>query len=185
MNISTWMINWIINRVKQISALGLISCITLLSSGAQAGTTSANMQTQATLGTTCTISASTVNFGDLSQKTASPQVVTETENFQALCTKNTAYTIQIDDGANTSGNNRYMKGASSGTLLQYGICYTNFVSVNPWSCASGDDSWNPTVPAHAFTGTGVVQNITAYIFAPTGYYVPDNYTDTTTATLSF
>lgn len=171
------------NKFMAVAAL-LLSFI-LNHSPAYAGTQSANMQSSATLGSTCTISANTVNFGDLAQKTSNPQVVTATENFQALCTKNTAYTIQIDDGGNTSGNNRYMIGANSGNLVQYGICYTNVVSVSPWSCESGADSWNPTVPAHAFTGTGVVQNITAYVFAPTGYYVPDTYSDTTTATLSF
>jgi spore coat protein U-like protein len=163
----------------------ILASLALFSEVAQAGTQNANMQSSAILGSTCSISAMTVNFGDLSQKTASPQIVSETETFQALCTKGTAYTIQIDDGANTSGNNRYMIGANSGNLIQYGICYTNVVSVSPWSCESGSDSWNPTVPAHAFTGTGTTQSINAYVFSPTGYYVPDTYSDTTTATLSF
>lgn len=186
--LSLWLINCISGSIM-ITPFLLISLVlaslTLFSQTSQAGTQNANMQSSATLGSTCSISAITVNFGDLSQKTASPQVVSETETFQALCTKGTAYTIQIDDGANTSGNNRYMIGANSGNLLQYGICYTNVVSVNPWACQSGADSWNPTVPAHAFTGTGTTQSINAYVFAPTGYYVPDNYSDTTTATLSF
>jgi spore coat protein U-like protein len=148
---------------------------------AQAGSVSANVQSTAKISSVCTIATNTINFGNIAQQGSSSAYTVQTENFQMLCSKNAPYTIQIDLGANTSGGARYMVGAVSGQKIQYGICSQN---MGVMAC-NAQTAWNPQVPAHAFTGTGTTQTIPAYVSTNTGYYVPDNYSDTATVTVAY
>lgn len=163
-------------------ALGLMSA-------SYAATSTTTTQASASISNTCTLSVSNANLGNLAQTTSTSQKVQTSANISAECTKNTSYTIGITLGANTQGQNRYMKGATSGDLLQYGICSGPNGTVNPWYCpadTNGSTSWtvSPGI-THTYVGSGTIQNIPIYIFAPSGYYTPDTYSDTETATMSF
>lgn len=168
---------------KRTMSVALSMAISLSAgmSVAHAGSASANVQSTAKIGSVCTIATNTINFGNIAQQGSSPAYTVQTENFQMLCTKNSAYTIQIDDGANTANNTRYMVGAVSGQKIQYGICSQD---MGVMAC-NAQTAWNPQVAPHAFTGTGAMQTINAYVSTNTGYYVPDTYSDTATVTVAY
>lgn len=167
----------------------LIVQLLSLSSVAHAAKTTQSVNVSSSISSTCSIEAGNASLGNLAQTTATSQKVQTNANILVQCTKNTSYTIGINLGANTQSSNRYMKGATSGDLIQYGICSGPNGTVNPWYCpadANGSTSWtvSPGI-THSYIGTGSIQTIPAYIFAPTGYYSPDNYSDTASAILTF
>lgn len=174
-----------IQLTKRITSVALSMLMTIFMTStmsvAHAGSTSANVQSTARISSVCTIATNTINFGNIAQQGSSSAYTVQTENFQVLCSKNAAYTIQIDMGANTSGGARYMVGAVSGQKIQYGICSQD---MGVMAC-NGTTAWNPQVAPHAFTGTGTPQTIPAYVSTNTGYYVPDNYSDTATVTVAY
>jgi spore coat protein U-like protein len=148
-----------------------------------AGTITASSKASATLAANCTISVSNFSLGNITASSTSDTTnyVSASGNITATCSKGISYQIFMNNGSyGTTGRN--MKGTSKGDLIPYMICRVN--SVIGSQCS--DDYWGLD-SAHSLQsiGTGSVQTLPAYIFYKKGFYTPDNYSDTMTATLSF
>lgn len=158
-------------------------------SQANAGSITASTKASATLQGVCTISTSGISFGNIaSSGTAQTMYAATPGNVQVLCTKGTSYAIQLNAGVNETNSGRRLRGATSGDLIMYAICATNSFS-GSWAtgqCTAGawfsDGSYNYPINS---TGTGAMQNFPAYGVIQTGYYTPDTYSDTITATISY
>ena len=166
-----------------------ISLVLVLAIPVQAGTTTATTQAIAKLQGMCTIATTGISFGNIVAQGSSQLVYSPSAgNVQVLCTKNTSYSIQLGAGAHETNSGRRLKGVNSGDLIMYAICSTPSFT-GSWStgqCTAGawftDGTFNYPVTSN---GTGSLQNFPIYGVIQTGYYTPDNYSDTITATISY
>ena len=170
--------------MKQL--LKLMSLLSLLwfNSLAFAGSTTSPVQSTAKLTSTCVLSATSINFGDITQTGATSTNKWATGNIQVLCTKNSSYSINLNGGTKP-GTWRYMTGNSSAATVAYTVCQSQSFNgsfpggpgcVTPW--------WQRYGQVNG-TGTGALQTYNAYGVTPTGFYNPDSYVDTITATVSY
>lgn len=161
-----------------------LSAITIGSvTSAKAGTLTASTKATATLASSCSISVSNFTLGNVSASSLSDTTTYQVNsgNVAVTCSKGVAYQIFMNNGLyGTTGRN--LKGASKGDTIPYMICRVS--TVNGSQCS--DDYWGAD-SAHSLqsTGTGANQNLPAYIMYKKGFYTPDNYSDTMTATLTF
>jgi spore coat protein U-like protein len=168
---------------------GLVLALIINISEANAGALTATTKTSATLQGFCSISTTSIAFGNIAaQGTVQTIYAPSQGNVQILCTKGTSYSIQLNAGSNETNSGRRLRGASSGDLIIYAICPTASFS-GTWAtgqCSAGawftDGSYNYPINS---TGTGSIQNFPAYGVIQTGYYTPDNYSDSITATVSY
>lgn len=168
-----------------------ILLITLISQTSFATPINLTSNTKATaqLVAACNISATNINFGNIASTGGTQTLWSSPGNVQVLCNKNASYNIQLNAGVNMSGSyGRQLKGSVSGDLLHYAICPTQSFS-GSWStgqCTAG--AWFTGGPFNYpinGTGTGTAQNYPTYGAIPAGFYTPDNYFDTITATINF
>lgn len=153
---------------------------------AQAGSITTNNKATATLISTCSITGINVDFGNLTA-TNTPTTLWATGGVQALCSKNANYSIQLSLGNNVDPNNwRRMIGASNGAMIQYTLCQTQSSS-GTFGTASGGCTvaWRGTQYPKNATGTGSIQSFPVYGWSSTGFYTPDTYSDTITATITY
>jgi spore coat protein U-like protein len=168
-----------------ISALFLatISLGLLSSNQANAGTLTASTKATATLASSCSLSVSNFSLGNISASSISDTTTYQVNsgNIAVTCSKGVSYQIFMNNGL-YSTTARDMKGASKGDTIPYTICRVS--TVNGSQCS--DDYWGED-SAHSLqsVGTGALQNLPAYLMYKKGFYTPDNYSDTMTATLSF
>lgn len=181
----------------KLMALSLL----IMSLNAHAGSTTASAKATATIGSACTVSDGTLNFGQYNPTLKSN--TTATSNISLVCTKNTTVTVNLNDSivnyntqspsvvtnsvsfAETNGTQwaRYMSGATSGATLSY-----NLFQDNAFSKIFGGTNWFSELASHnvQVIATGVTQNVPVYGALAYGQYViPDNYSDTVPILLSF
>jgi spore coat protein U-like protein len=143
---------------------------------ADAATTSASFQVTASVQANCSISATGLAFGQYTGAAA----VTSTSTLTVNCSKNTPYTIGLDQGTSSGATvrNRAMTGtANRSNTLSYGLFSDNAYSVTWGNSGTGLVSQ---------TGTGLNQSITVYGQIPASQIVaPDSYKDTITATVTY
>lgn len=152
----------------------------------QAGNLTTTNKATAILSSTCSITGTNVDFGNLTANNT-PTTLWATGGVQTLCSKNASYSIQLSLGNNVDSNNwRRMIGASSGTMIQYTLCQTQS-SGGTFGTATGGCTvaWRGTQYPKNATGTGAIQNFPVYGWSSTGFYTPDTYSDTITATISY
>lgn len=158
----------------------LISALFINSSFA--GQTTNHFSSNVSLAASCSISADTFDFGDLTA-VGSPSTISKTLSLNVLCTRNSSFSVLLDSGSNhDASNNRFMKATNSSDLIQYGICKTLVFGTSPYYCGS---PWWGSSYTYTATGTGKPQIISGYIFSRTGFYKPDNYSDTVITTILF
>jgi spore coat protein U-like protein len=153
----------------------------LLSTGAYAGTVSAGMSTQATLGSTCVVSASNVSFGAINP--AQTGNATANGTITATCTKGSAYTLTVNTGNSGVYTSRSMTGAATGNtdVLAYNL-YIDSAHANIF----GNPSASSSTSQYSSSGTGGTQTFTMYGQLSLNQYVtPDNYSDNLTVTLNY
>lgn len=131
----------------------------------------------ATVTTTCSISASNLNFGNYNGT-----VVNSSTTLSVTCTNKTTYSIGFDNGQHSAYIGawaKYMMGPSS-NLLRYHI-YTDCTRSTEW----GNTSQGGVQVAG--TGTGTAQSIPVCGTIGAGSYgsVPGYYSDTETITLTY
>ena len=142
---------------------------------------------------TCTLSAiSTLAFGAYDPVGANAAAALPGTGLVSInCTKNaTGVTIDLDGGANVSGNQRRMKGATITTeFLNYGI--TQPATATPWTSCAGNTVWGSTVGGSGYTPTVTWDGTTVNDFTVCGS-VPaaqnvsaQSYSDTVTVTVNF
>jgi spore coat protein U-like protein len=156
-----------------------------LHNSVNAGTTTGATKATATIGKTCTISATNISFGTLNLSTTFNYA---NGTLQILCTKNTTYTIGMNyatadtKGYYTNGkaDTGLMTGSAHGDQIAYGIQPTNNFS---------GASWNAITVSG--TATGQIQTMTMYGAAVLGYTgyptypTPDNYSDNVSVTITY
>lgn len=183
--------NKIIKALRLAISLSLgVASITFNINNADAGTITASTKATATISSSCQITATNINFGELggaAQLVWSPS----NGNVSVLCSNNASYTIQLNSGVNNgSASSRYMVGQKSGDKILYIICKTASFS-GTWGQAGGQCTNGPWYTQGSFNypvtgkGTGVIQNYPTYGGVQSGYYTPDTYTDTITATITY
>lgn len=154
----------------------LLAVVTLLMPGsARAQTATGSFNVTATVGSTCSVSASNVAFGayTASQIDASGAV-------SVTCTNGTSYAVGLNAGTGTAATvaTRRMTGPSSQTLI-YSL-YQDSLRTTPWGNTVGID----TV---AGTGSGATQTLNVYGRVPAAQLTvgAGSYADTITVTVSY
>ncbi len=165
-----------IGPLHGVAAGLLLTTVGLLAPGrALAQTATGSFNVTATVGSTCSVSASNVAFGNYtaSQLDASGAV-------SVTCTNGTAYAVGLNAGTGTAATvaTRRMTGPSSQTLI-YSL-YQDALRTLLWGNTVGID----TV---AGTGNGATQTLTVYGRVPAAQLTvgAGSYTDTITVTVSY
>lgn len=162
---------------KSLCALAL-SCTLIIGSSAGAATTTGILTVQATVVAACAVGSSTLVFG-----TVDPAVGTTTlpnVNVNVTCTQGTSFAVGLGDGANASGTQRRMKGASQSQYLSYDL----------FRDSTGTQRFGDSVTAQRLigqTGLGAVANtIPVYGAISAGQSAPaDTYSDTVPITVYY
>lgn len=137
-------------------------------------------QVYATVANRCYVGTTDLNFGPVSSiKTTA---VTGQTQIDMQCTNSSAYQIGLNNGNNSSGNNRYMKKTSGTDLVRYEL-YTDAGRTVRWGNTKDVDTLRNQPNT---TGTGFSLPITVYAQAYPGASVTaGNYADTVTVTVYF
>jgi spore coat protein U-like protein len=147
------------------------TCATI---GGNHGTT-APFTVLATNVTTCSVSASIVNFGSSG---VLQTALDATGNVSVTCTNSAPYTIALDGGVAAASDPTQRKMTRASEEVVYGL-YQNSSRTQPW----GD---SPGVNTASSTGTGLPQNFTVYGRVPAQQTPsPGVYSDTVVVTLSY
>lgn len=159
-------------------SLLVAATLAALSGSAVAGSTSANFQTTATLGASCSVSASDINFGAITP--AETGEASANGSVTATCSKGLPVSIAISAGNSGTFAQRTMGGTGGNTdKLAYNL-YTMSNNGSVW----GDKTEGTSTIG--MNGTGIAQTKTIYgILALNQYLKPDTYTDNLTVTLSY
>ncbi|MGN7964212.1 Csu type fimbrial protein [Brucella sp. 22210] len=122
---------------------------------------------------TCTVSATSINFGNHGVLTSN---VDATGALSVSCTTNLPYSVSLNGGlSNTTPTQRRMTLGSNAVI--YGL-YTNAARSIPWG--------NTTGQIVTGTGTGTAQSLTVYgRVAPQTTPPPGTYSDTVVVTVSY
>ena len=143
---------------------------------ARAATTATNLQVSATVISACSVSATTLNFGNSINPTAAVLPLDVNTTLTVLCTATTPYTVALNAGANAGGNVNAQAIKNGASTLGYQL-YSDTLRTTVWDDSSGQ------VPG---TGSGANQSLTVYGRLPslTGA-VPGTYTDTVVVTITY
>ena len=157
---------------KSLQAL----CLTLgiLATQSFAAST-ANVQANATLASSCTISFGDFNFGTI---TPGQNVAGISNNLDMLCSNNLPFNMNITFSHGTS----YMTGSKSSDQLHYLIFSFNTGAVY--------DGTTDTTLSVSGTGAHIIFPMTTYILNDSNKYVapyitPDNYSDTAQVVITY
>ena len=162
---------------KIILALGTIGVLCLNSYSFAAGTANTtNLQSTANLTSSCQIQANSINIGEIGTNANNSS---GTSALSVVCTKNTSFNITIGLGQNgdTTNNIRYLVGTSNHDKIAYSICRD--------TCSTGKIWYNTADTTVSDVGIGTLQQYYMVGQVNNGYYTPDTYTDTTTATITY
>lgn len=152
-------------------------CLALISSHSYAGMTSTSIQVTATLNPTCAITSAKIDFGLIGIVTSN--ATSSNSNLSVKCSNQLAYTIIFSGG--NQGNNT-MKGSDKGEFIPYALC-----QAEGWRLSGSSIACTKTWINTALTGmgNGKLQSYTVYAYVLNGFYTPDNYSDTVTASISY
>jgi spore coat protein U-like protein len=135
-------------------------------------------QVTANVARNCTIVATDVAVGAYDPVVANDTApATATGTVTVRCTRGTAYSVALDNGANYSGGRR-MAGPA-GTFLTYEL-YRDSGYANVWGSGAGNEVTGTQAPGRLPT------DLTVYARVPGGQDVPEGaYADTVVATINF
>lgn len=144
---------------------------------ATAGTANGTMVVSAIVLENCTVVATPMVFGALTD--VGTANVDSTSTITLACTPNADFEIALNDGANASSGQRRLKHSTSAEYLNYDI-FIDAARSQHWGNTSGTD----TKPGTAPLGTSVH---TAYGRIPAGVssVSAGNYGDSVTVTVTF
>ena len=153
----------------------IIAILLVLSGQSFAASTGANIQVQATLNPTCSISSQNLSFGLIG--VSSGNVTSASANLSLKCSNKLAYTVGISSGLY---GNSTMKGSSKGDSINYALCKQTGYSISG-TMVNCNNSWISSTLTGTGNGTNQSYQMTGYIL--NGFYTPDNYSDSVTATI--
>ncbi|MCP3102321.1 fruiting body spore coat protein U [Myxococcus sp. K15C18031901] len=172
--------------LKTAVAAATVSAALLATSSAHAATATANLTVTATVGSACSISSGTLNFG-----TYDPIIVNSSLGVDLLgsgsltvqCTLLGSAVITLGQGSNAGTGStdavplRRMKNTTSNNFLNYYL-YQDVTRLVVWGNTAGSG-----LP---YLGTGLPVPVLVYGTVPKGQNVPSGtYNDTVVATLTF
>lgn len=186
-----------------------LTCVSLLSIGINAATTTGSNKATATLASSCSITANTLSFGTYDPRNSAPQ--TAASNMLVTCSKGVSYTIGLD---RYTANDPYFSPTSSslaygsaapallnqsdkvadGTIIASGTAnatkallfniYTDSGRTRVWT--GYNNHWVGVNQYISGVGTGTQQTIPFYGSLGGGQFVqPGNYASTMTTTIKF
>jgi spore coat protein U-like protein len=143
---------------------------------AAAQSATATFQVSASVAKNCTIAATPVAFGAYDPVAANDTAdATATGTVTVRCTRGTAYSVALENGANFSAGRRMQLGAT-GQYLSYEL----------YSDAARTAVWNASAPAAGTAPSRAAIPLTVYGRVPGGQDVPEGaYLDTVVATINF
>lgn len=152
-----------------LASTAALAALVVAVAPAQAATTAANVNVQATVAASCKMTDASVDFGTYDP--TSPGNNDTAGNLSVTCTKGTTGTITLAGAAGRS-----MASGTTTDTLAYEL-YTDSGRSTLWAGAT-----TVAVPA----STGVAQNVSVYGRITPGHYVtPATYTAVVVATLNF
>jgi len=156
--------------------VAVLTAMFLLTSNAQATTTTSTFAVQLTITSSCVInSASTLNFGSQGVLTAN---VDQTSTILVQCTNTTTYNIGLNAGTATGATVTTRKMTNGAATVSYSL-YSDSGRTTNWGNTVGTD----TVSA---TGNGASQTYTVYGRVPSQTTPAANsYSDTITVTVTY
>lgn len=168
-------------RIKLLTSLfltiGFLSTNLTFAASAPLSTTS-NLQTNATLNSSCEFNATPINFGTINSGDSSVQT---TSTVNVICSKSVSFAIAFDTGLyGTLGlpSSRKMRGVISNNQ--------DYITYNLRKGSHTGTLLNNVGPGRLLgSGTGIYQEITIYAELYSTYVTPDSYSDTTTMTITY
>jgi spore coat protein U-like protein len=128
----------------------------------------------ATIVKNCSVTATTLAFGNYSAGV----VKNATSTITVTCTNTTTYSVGLNAGLGNGATDTNRKMQYGTNMLDYALYQDSAYSIN-WGSNVG-------VSTEAGTGTGVAQPLTVYGQIAAGQFVtPGSYTDTITATVTY
>jgi len=171
--------------MKRILIPAAVAGSLLAAGAAEAATATTNMTVQMTVAASCTVSATTLDFG--SQTLTNIGVnIDATSTLTVTCSNSAPYNIAMNAGANDGGsgiNGRKLLIQGGGTeTINYQL-YRDSNRTNVWGFTTGGGS--PDVVTGTGNGTG--QSVTVYGRVPAGQnnIKIGTYTDTITVTVNY
>lgn len=157
------------NPFIQYANKGTIACPT------GAFTASTSTSATATVLSSCTVSATNINFGTMGFVTANHD---SSGTVTIQCSSTLPYTVSLDGGTSGATDPTQRKMTSGANNLVYGL-YQDSARSLPWGNSAG-------VNTVSGTGTGSSQNLTVYGRVPVQTTPnPATYTDTIVVTISY
>jgi len=163
--------------VKRLYTALAIGTLVFQTHTASAGTATTSFAVSATVINNCIVTATPLAFGSYDPTSTSNTPGTNT--IGVTCTNANAYTVALNGGTTSGGTitQRKMTNGASATL-NYNI-YQDAGHSTLW----GDGTTGSTLSA---TGSGVLQNYTAYGLIPNSQStIAGSFTDTITTTITF
>lgn len=131
-------------------------------------TTSANFDVKIQINSTCAITATPIDFGQINSNTAAAD---KTGTLNVTCTKATPYSIGL-------------KG--TGAMKSTSTDNTDTIAYALYNDSNTTEQWNDTDHKYSFEGTGLNQPISVLARVTGSTNVPaGNYVDTVTATVTY
>ena len=148
---------------------------------ASAATATNTFQVTATIISSCTVSGTTLNFGNAINALSTPTPLDGTSTLSVTCTNTTPYTVSLNAGANAGGASNFStRTMKSGTNT---LGYQLYLDTGRSSVWGDGTASSATV---AGTGTGNAQTLNIYGRIPSlASAVPGSYTDTVTVTVTY
>ena len=165
--------------------LSVAAAAALLAAGAaRSDTKSASFDVTATVAKTCTIAATSISLGTY-DPLATAALSPSTGKVSVRCTKNTPYSIALDDGANFSVTRRMLRTGTTQTTDT--TTTTEYLGYKLYSDAQLQMEWNNASPVTGKTTTSLTStDLTVYAQIPPTQDVPEGtYKDTVNATINF
>lgn len=158
-------------------AMAFAGALAALAGEVGAATATATFQVDATVVSSCSVSATNHSFGNYDPLAALPTTGTSTVTVQ--CTLLTPYNIALNPGAGTGATVTARKMTKGGSdTLTYSL-YRDVAHALVWGETIGTDTL-------AFVGTGLAEPHLVYGQIPARQNVnPGSYTDTITVTVNF
>lgn len=140
-----------------------------------ANATSAAFSVTATNTTSCSVSASNLNFGSAG---VLQSLIDATSTVAITCTSAAPYTVSLDGGLGQATDPTQRKMTQGSQQVTYGL-YQDSARTQPWGNSVGTNT-------EAATGSGLAQNLTVYGRVPAqSTPSPGTYTDTVVVTISY
>lgn len=167
-------------KLGKLTQIAVVSTLSIFA-GAQAfaGSSQTNLPVTATVSSSCSVNAANMDFGQYDAN--SPTADDASANVGVLCTKDTAFTIALNKGNNsTTYSQRDLKRNGSSDLLAYNL-YTTDARSTVWG--NGDAGTG----TEAGTSQGSTINKTVYGRIPAGQTsaTGGDYTDTVSVDVTY